>query len=67
MYVYIIYIFLLDDKELHSALFSLRKVQQNSVDTALFLTHMTFFLINVSHSHILISKLCPKHTHGGFN
>lgn len=42
MYVYAIYIFILDDKELHFTLFSLRKVQQNSFDTALFLACMTF-------------------------
>lgn len=67
MYVHIIYIFIFGDKEQHSALFILRKVQQNSFDTALLLTCMTFFLKNVLHSHILMSKLCPKHTHGGFN
>lgn len=36
MYVCIIYIFIFGDKELHAALFPLRKVQQNSFDTALF-------------------------------
>lgn len=57
MYVYIICIFIFGDKERRSALFTLRKVQQNSFDTALLLTCMTFFLINVTYPYLNFKAL----------